>query len=149
MNIWTEGELFRRLNDEKMFHYSLWVQLSNGKIISIEKSPMIHFEDNPIDKNRDEILEIPCLSYVTFGELLEKAYTETGSNFFSYSVENNNCGHFIESILKANGLNDESFIRKNRSDIFHGLNVTELVDEILFIIQKASILIPASLCKFS
>jgi len=149
INLWTQGELYRRLkaHSEKLFHYSLWLQLSNGKKISLEKSPMINFEENPIH-NRDEILEIPCLSYVTFGELLEKSHIEMGNNFFSYSVENNNCGNFIESILKANGLNKflpESFIRKNISDIFDGLNVTKLIDDIVFIVRIASILFPASL----
>ena len=114
VDLWMNGELRERMTTP-LYHISMCATLSNGKTIRVEKNPIIHFEENPYDKGESkEIQPIPTL---TFGELLEKTHREMGDiDYFSYSLMNNNCGHFIEQILHTNGLNTpeiQTFLYQN------------------------------------
>ena len=124
MDLWTNGEVIRYLKTP-IFHVSMRVTLSNGKSLQIEKGYVVHIKDIP----SDEMYECKKIdvSEITFGHLLEKTRQEIGDKkFFSYSVKDNNCSHFIEFILNSNGLNTpeyQDFIEQNVKflDNFHSL----------------------------
>jgi len=127
MNLWTAGEIERRLKTQpkdKLFHISMWVKLSNGKTIKVEKNAVVHFEVNPKESKYEERQEVPSPPDVTFGEFLEKTRRDVGDKtFFSYSAKDNNCGNFIEFILKSNGMNTQAthdFIGQDTPKILEG-----------------------------
>lgn len=126
VDLWMNGELRQRMT-KPLYHISMCVTLSNGKIIRIEKTPIIHFEENPYHKGESkEIQPIPTL---TFGELLENTHLEMGDkDFFSYSIINNNCGHFIEWILNTNGLNTPEI----QTFLYQNLRTFEVGHELFF-----------------
>jgi hypothetical protein len=57
----------------------------------------------PVFPKEEETQEVNTPN-VSLNELLEKTRSQVGDkDFFSYSAKDNNCGNFIEFILKANG----------------------------------------------
>jgi hypothetical protein len=125
LDLWMNGELRQRMTTP-LYHLSMCATLSNGKTIRVEKNPIIHFEENPSGK--EESKEIRNLPLVTFGELLEKTRRNVGDKeFFSYSLMDNNCGHFIERILITNGLNSP----KNQAFLYQNLRIFEVGHELL------------------
>jgi len=125
----SSGEITKRLSQEPkdtLFHISMWVKLSNGKTILVEKvSVGISMTINPKLKPEEEVQKtgVPPPS-LTFGDLLEKTRKEIGDNkFFSYSAKDNNCGNFIEYILKTQGMNNQAshnFIGQDTKSILRG-----------------------------
>lgn len=111
MNLWTRGETDKRIAQQpkdQLFHIGMWVTLSNGKVIKIEKNEVINLVVNPTKPKEEQTSQnVPKPpSKLTFGGMLENTRKYVGNHkFFSYSAKNNNCGNFIEMILKANGLN--------------------------------------------
>jgi hypothetical protein len=128
MNVWTKGETEKRLKEQpkdKLFHISMWVKLSNGKTISVEKREVIHMEEEPKRGKEEEtqpVVNVPA--NLRFGDMIEKTRNAVGSNkFFTYSAKDNNCGNFIEMILKANGLDSQAthdFIGQDAKTILQG-----------------------------
>jgi len=124
----TSGETERRLAQQPkdtLFHISMWVKLENGKTILVEKNEVINLQVNPTKKKEEEVQEVSKPPpHLTFGDLLEKTRKEIGdSKFFSYSAKDNNCGNFIEFILKTNGMNSEAthnFIGQDTKTIMKG-----------------------------
>ncbi len=114
IDFFMQGELKQRMKTP-LCHISICVKLSNGKTIRVEKIPVIYLKENPIHKGKTH--KVKNLQDITFGELLEKTRREVGDrDFFSYSVTDNNCSHFIGFILKANGLStpeNQLFIYQN------------------------------------
>ena len=129
LNVWTQGEAEKRIKEEpkdKLFHMSMWVKLSNGKTILVEKlASSIHLQVNPSKPKEQESQVAPNPpANLTFGEMLEKAHQQVGDHkFFTYSTKDNNCGNFIEYILKANGMDSQAthdFIGQDAKKILAG-----------------------------
>jgi hypothetical protein len=124
----TSGETDRRLAQQPkdtLFHISMWVKLTNGKTILVEKNEVINLQVNPTKKKEEEVQQVSKPPpHLTFGDLLEKTRKAVGDNkFFTYSAKNNNCGNFIEFILKTNGMNSEAthkFIGQDTKAIMEG-----------------------------
>lgn len=108
----TGGETDKRLKEQPkdtLYHISMWVKLSNGKTLKVEKNEVIAINPNPKAHKDEQTQEVPPPpAGLTFGDMLEKARKEAGdTKFFGYSAKDNNCGNFIEYILKANGMNSK------------------------------------------
>jgi len=126
LSVWTKGETERRLKEEpkdKLFHISMWVTLPNA-VILCEKNEVIHLQVNPKRAKEEEEQPAPTPSNTTFRELLEKGRARVGDEkFFSYSAKSNNCGNWIEDILRANGIETQAtrnFIGQDAHKILHG-----------------------------
>jgi hypothetical protein len=126
LSLWTGGETARRLKEEpkdKLFHISMWVKLPNA-VILCEKNEVIHLKVNPTKAKEEEEQDAPTPSNTTFRELLEKGRASVGDEkFFSYSAKSNNCGNWIEYILRANGIenqNTKDFIGQDAHKILEG-----------------------------
>lgn len=126
LSLWTKGETERRLKEEpkdKLFHISMWVTLPNA-VILCEKNEVIHLQVNPKRAKEEEEQPAPTPSNTTFRELLEKGRARVGDEkFFSYSAKSNNCGNWIEDILRANGIETQAtrnFIGQDAHKILHG-----------------------------
>jgi hypothetical protein len=131
LNLCTQGEFKTRLkldNKDNIFHISMIVKLSNNTLILCEKNKIIYLQLNPNkqkNKQREESYKLPMDNHnITFKELLENTRASIGDKkFFSYSIRNNNCGNWIEYILKVNGIYDKninSFINQNTRKLFTG-----------------------------
>jgi hypothetical protein len=126
LSLWTGGETEKRLKEEpkdKLFHISMWVKLPNA-VILCEKNEVIHLQVNPKKAKEEEEQDAPTPSNTTFRELLEKGRASVGDEkFFSYSAKSNNCGNWIEYILRANGIENQStkdFIGQDAHKILEG-----------------------------
>ena len=162
MNVWTKGETEKRLKEQPkdtLFHISMWVRLNNGKTILVEKNEVIGIKEQPHKPKEEQAYFLPPIKQdISFGELLEKARKEVGDKtFFSYSAKDNNCGNFIEYILKANGLNSKEthdFIGQDAQAILQGFpNLRKAINSLTDIAGRANVLLegggilPASLKK--
>ena len=127
MSAFTNGETARRLLAEpkdKLFHISMWVKLGNGVVLSCEKEDAIKIREHPTKKGKEEEQEAPVPSNTTFGVFLEKGlHNAGGRKFFGYSAKDNNCGNWIEYILRGNHIDNaatHAFIGQDTKKILDG-----------------------------
>lgn len=124
----TKGETDKRIKEQPkdtLYHIGMWVKLSNGKTIKVEKNEVINLDDKPKKPKEEEVQAVPAPPHnLTFGDMLEKTREAVGDKkFFSYSAKDNNCGNFIEYILKTNGMNTDAthdFIGQDAKAILKG-----------------------------
>lgn len=127
LNVLTLGEFNKRIKDQpkdKLFHISMWVKLANGKTVLVEKNEVINMKVNPKKEKEEEVQPAGAVpSVFTFGEMLDKTQKEMGGKYFTYSARDNNCGNYIEAVLKANGMNTKEtndFIGQDAKAILKG-----------------------------
>jgi len=152
LNLWTGGELEKRLKNQpkdKLFHISLWVYLDDV-ILRLEKNAVINIETNPKKPDKEEVQKTPHKE-ISVNEMLEKTRKQMGDKaFFSYSAVHNNCGHWIEAILKANGLttqDTDDFIKQDTQEILKGFpalrkamnTITDLAGKADVVLQGGSL----------
>jgi len=103
LNVVSLNQFQRNLDNtpyDELFHLSLDAELSNGKIVKIEKLERVSltyiskFDDIPGDNSA-----IP-LPNITLNEFINNGYREMGDKFFSYSGYNNNCQMFLLGLLR-------------------------------------------------
>ena len=126
----TKGETDKRIAEQPkdtLYHIGMWVKLSNGKTIKVEKNEVINIDPHPKKPKEEEVFQVPAPpANLTFGEMLSKTREAIGDHkFFSYSAKDNNCGNFIEAILKTNGMDSEAthdFIGQDAKAILKGFS---------------------------
>ena len=150
MSLVTGGETDRRIAEQPkdtLYHIGMWVRLSNGKTIKVEKNEVINLQVNPSKPAEEETFQVPSPpSNLTFGEMLEKTRLNVGDNrFFSYSAKDNNCGNFIEMILRVNGMNStatHNFIGQDTKTILKGFpSLRKALNTVTDIAGRANVLI--------
>ena len=129
LNIWTRNETEKRLQEEpkdKLFHISMWIRLNNV-IILCEKNEVIHFKLNPTRAHDEEQQEIRTPNHIKFYDFIENGRKFIGDDkFFSYSAKDNNCGNWIEYILKGNHIESHetiNFIGQDTKKILEGFPI--------------------------
>jgi hypothetical protein len=126
LSVWTKGETAKRLAEEpkdKLFHISMWVSLEGGTTILCEKNLAISFTLSPKKSKQEEVQAAKTPTDTTFKELLDKGQAEMGDRYFPYSAKDNNCGNWIEGVLKGNKINDgatKAFIGQDTKKILSG-----------------------------
>jgi hypothetical protein len=126
LSVWTKGETEKRLAEEpkdKLFHISMWVTLEGGTTILCEKNEVITFTVSPKKADQEEVQAAKTPANTTFKELLDKGQAEMGDRYFPYSAKDNNCGNWIEGVLKGNKINDgatKAFIGQDTKKIMSG-----------------------------
>jgi len=129
LNVLTEGEFNKRVAEQpkdKLFHISMWVKLKSGTTILVEKNEVISMKVSPKANKEEEQqpVDITPPAGLKFAEMFEKALKQVGEHkFFSYSAKDNNCGNFIEYILRANGMESQAtkdFIGQDAKAILEG-----------------------------
>lgn len=146
----TGGETDKRLKEQPkdtLYHISMWVKLSNGKTLKVEKNEVIAINPNPKAHKDEQTQEVPPPpAGLTFGDMLEKARKEAGdTKFFGYSAKDNNCGNFIEYILRANGMESEQtkdYIGQDTKTILAGFpTLRKVMNTITDIAGRANVLL--------
>jgi len=149
LNIATNNEFQKRLDNEpkdKLFHISIWIFLKNGKTILAEKNEVIHMEINPKSSKEQEQQNSPPPSNTTFLELFEKARAYIGdAKFFGYSAKDNNCGNWIEYILKSNGIDNQAthdFIGQDAKKLLKGFpTIRKVMNTLTDVAGRANVLL--------
>ena len=107
---WSQAK--KELNYDRLFHLSLIasVELPNGTEhrVLLEKNEVINITDQFSSNRRTEYLRVPMVRPIPFTEFLQKAEEVGGSDYFRYDAFTNNCQMFIDLLLRANGLTDET-----------------------------------------
>ncbi len=89
---------------DKLFHLFCEISLSDGYSFRIEKNEKFTI-GNPQRKSNTETMNVPIGKSVTLAMFMNNAIKSVGDkNFFTYSAFEYNCQHFIQTLLKANGL---------------------------------------------
>lgn len=147
LNVVSLNQFQRNLDNtpfDELFHLSLDAELSNGKIVKIEKLERVSltyiskFDDIPGDNSA-----IP-LPNITLNEFINNGYREMGNKFFSYSGFNNNCQSFLLGLLRgSNALTPSAqlFIKQDTEKLFENIPWTRrIMDTITGIAAKADII---------
>jgi hypothetical protein len=146
----TGGETDKRLKEQPkdtLYHISMWVKLSNGKTLKVEKNEVIAINPNPKAHKDEQTQEVPPPpAGLTFGDMLEKARKEAGdTKFFGYSAKDNNCGNFIEYILRANGMESQQtkdYIGQDTKTILEGFpTLRKVMNTITDLAGRANVLL--------
>ena len=126
LSVWTKGETAKRIAEEpkdKLFHISMWVTLEGGTVILCEKNEVISMTVSPRKGEHEEEQAAKTPENTTLAALLANGQAEMGDKYFTYSAKDNNCGNWIEGILRGNKLNDEAthaFIGQDAQKILEG-----------------------------
>ena len=149
LNAVTKNEFQKRLAEEpkdKLFHISIWITLSNGKTILAEKNEVINMVINPksVKEQQQQNASIP--SNTSFMEFFEKARQQVGDGkFFGYSAKDNNCGNWIEYLLKANGIDSQAthdFIGQDAKKLLDGFpTIRKVMNTLTDVAGRANVLV--------
>ena len=147
LNVLTLGEFNKRIKDQpkdKLFHISMWIKLANGKTVLVEKNEVINMKVNPKKEKEEEVQPAGAVpAGLKFGEMLDKTQKEMGGKYFTYSARDNNCGNYIEAVLKANGMNTKEtndFIGQDAKAILKGYpRISKALNAITDVAGRASV----------
>lgn len=147
LNVLTLGEFNKRIKDQpkdKLFHISMWIKLANGKTVLVEKNEVINMKVNPKKEKEEEVQPAGAVpAGLKFGEMLDKTQKQMGSKYFTYSARDNNCGNYIEAVLKANGMNTKEtndFIGQDAKAILKGYpRIAKVLNAITDIAGRANV----------
>jgi hypothetical protein len=88
---------------DKLFHLYAIITLSDGYRFQTEKNP--YPTVRAVQKNStDGFIAVPITKTITVKDFFNRAMTSQGKNFFDYQPFLNNCQHYIDSLISANGL---------------------------------------------
>jgi hypothetical protein len=122
LNVVSLGEWKKKFASkpyDTLYHLFLIIRTSGGQFL-IEKNERIN-TSTTIPKNTETSVVSGNFGGLTPNILLEKTKALMGDQFLSYSAFNNNCQHFITSILKANHLGspaDYAFVKQDTESLF-------------------------------
>lgn len=98
------------LGHQTFFHCYLVFNTNKGKFF-LEKNPRIHLtKDVPEMKETVDLTDVPRY---TMKKYMENAHKFMGKNFINYDCSTSNCQHFINGILKGNGLSELDFVKQD------------------------------------
>jgi hypothetical protein len=83
-------------------------------------------------QGNDELIRIEPTPDLTIQELLDKAKSTMGDKFYDYDPFKNNCGQWVQGVLRSNGIMKQeytTFINQNVSQIAKKLGFTTTVVE--------------------
>jgi hypothetical protein len=113
LNLLTLGkwrEVKEKYFFDKVFHLGLEVVLQPDASSPVriryvlEKNEVINVSPANAMSEDTEIVDVPMSGTTTINQLLQGAQQIQNERFFLYDAFNNNCGHFIEAILRGAGL---------------------------------------------
>jgi hypothetical protein len=111
----------RKSEGSPLYHLKLKIITSKSSLV-IEKNARIEFGKYRTDKN-EENMPVNIYPGLTLNILMGKTKSYMGGSFLSYSAFNNNCGHFVMALLRANGLANSQntlFIEQTTAHLFTG-----------------------------
>ena len=148
LNVLSWGQFQQNLENtsyDKLFHLSLDIRLTNGKIIKLEKNARISITQiYKIDTNSNNDLNL-SLPNITLTEFINNGYKQMKEKFFMYNAETSNCQDFLIGLLRgSNALTPEveEFIKQKTEKIFENMHQTKtIMNRITDLAGKADIIV--------
>ena len=113
---------------KKLFHLSLDIRLTNGKIIKLEKNARISITQiHSIDGNSNNDYNI-TLPNVTLNEFINNGYKQMKEKFFMYDAAKSNCQDFLIGLLRGSQAltpEAEKFIKQDTQHLFENMYNTQ------------------------
>jgi len=110
VNLVTAGKFedaVKRFGYDRLFHLSAIVDVDKDgvhKRVVVEKNAVINVSTSITNEPDAEFLSIPVNSSLTLRQLMDNGQAAMGAKWFPYDPFTNNCQHFIQGLLRANGL---------------------------------------------
>jgi len=125
LNVTTANQFqenLNRTNIDKLFHLSMEIGLSNGKIIRLEKNERIAITVIKSFSTQNS-MEVQA-NNITLFDWMEASKKVLGDRFYTYDGVTSNCQHFIMSFLIGNRcLTPElqAFVKQNTAQLFENI----------------------------
>ena len=125
---------------DDIFHLFAILVLDNGKKLITERNQRIVLMEDTV--NRDNVIEkIAINTNIKLSQLFQNAIKADGDRIWRYDSINNNCQHFIASLLRNSGyLTPEasSFISQNVDNLFNPIikNIAQTSTDIVAIFDN-------------
>lgn len=113
---------------DKILHLFLVI---NGYVYELNEDLSLGTKQYSKQAN-DELIRIEPTPDLTIQELLDKAKSTMGDKFYDYDPFKNNCGQWVQGVLRSNGIMKSeynTFINQNVSQIAKKLGFTTTVVE--------------------
>ncbi len=97
----------KRFGYDRLFHLSVILDLDKNGVrrrAVVEKNAVINISTAIVNEADAEYLPIPLANSLTLRQLMDATQQHMGARFFPYNPWDNNCQHFIQAMLRANGL---------------------------------------------
>ena len=125
---------------DKLYHLKLLIRTTHSNV-SLEKNEVITI--SPYKMNyKAENMYVHFPPGITINILLQNTRNKMGNSFLTYSARDNNCQHFVLSLLESNGLSNERnilFTKQSTSALF-STELRKLTNTITDIAQKVDII---------
>jgi hypothetical protein len=111
----------RKTQDTKLYHLHVLIRTTKTSF-SLEKNARITI-GNYQKRNGSQDMSVSIPSGLTLNKMLDRTRSLMGGRFLSYSARDNNCGHFVLGILRANNLStsaNTSFVEQITDNLFTG-----------------------------
>jgi hypothetical protein len=111
----------RKTQDTKLYHLHVLIRTTKTSF-SLEKNTRITI-GNYQKRNGSEDMSVSIPSGLTLNKMLDRTRSLMGGRFLSYSARDNNCGHFVLGLLRANNLSTSAntlFVEQITDNLFTG-----------------------------
>ena len=155
LNVASFGQFEDNLRNtpyDKLFHLSLDIKLSNGKLIKLEKNERVSISEiRNFGSSKDDLnIDLPN---ITLNEFINNGYLEMGNKFFSYDGQFNNCQDFLLGLLRGNRCltpEAQEFIKQDTKELFNHIPWTKsIMDKLTDTASKLSIITQGGKLKHS
>jgi hypothetical protein len=109
----------RKTQDTKLYHLHVLIRTTKTSF-SLEKNARITI-GNYQKRNGSEDMSVSIPSGLTLNKMLDRTRSLMGGRFLSYSARDNNCGHFVLALLRANNLStsvNTLFVEQTTDNLF-------------------------------
>jgi hypothetical protein len=109
----------RKTQDRKLYHLHVLIRTTKTSF-SLEKNARITI-GNYQKRNGSEDMTVSIPSGLTLNKILDRTRSLMGGRFLSYSAKDNNCGHFVLALLRANNLSTSAntlFVEQTTDNLF-------------------------------
>jgi len=125
---WISGGKFsenmKRLNYDDVYHLYMWVKLSNGWTLKIEKNQVVEIKFMKFDPQAQS-MQVNVPANLTVQEMLLKAEDAvTPEKLWIYHPVNANCQYFIKWCLQSSGMWNnqlETFVMQDSNELLRGI----------------------------
>jgi hypothetical protein len=109
----------RKIQDTKLHYLHVLIRTSKTSL-SLEKNARITI-GNYQKRNGSEDMSVSIPSGLSLNKMLDRTHASMGGRFLSYSARDNNCGHFVLALLRADNLSTPAntlFVEQTTDNLF-------------------------------
>lgn len=119
LNLFSLGQIekqMKRLGYDRLFHLFMLINLSNGRVLLLEKNEVINMYVVTKNINIDSFQKVNVNKNIKLKDFINNTVKAVGPSIYLYNAETNNCQDFIINLLKSNGLLTEQLNKFIKQD---------------------------------